>query len=89
MDPISSLPTTPLAFDPLARDLADVDAAIGMVAAGLARRVQLVGLTRPDVVAAVALARTQAAGLRFEVDRGSDGPVTLTVGPRSNRQRVG
>ena len=88
MDQISSLPLTHATFDPIERDLAEIDAAIGMVAAGIATRVRLVGLARPDVAAAVALARSQAACLGFEVDSGPDGISTVTVGPIAVRRSV-
>jgi hypothetical protein len=89
MDPMTPVPNTYSSLDQLTRDLAEIDAAIALVVGGVATRVRLVGLARPDATAAVALARSQAAGLRFEVDRGRDGIASLTVGPRGNRQRVG
>jgi len=82
MDPVTHLPVTHSSLDLFDRDLAEVDAAIGLVAGGLATRVRLVGLGRPESVAAVALARSQAAGVGFEVDRGADGAASMTVGPR-------
>jgi hypothetical protein len=89
MEPVTHLPTTPSSADPAARDLAEIDAAIGLVASGMATRIRLVGLARSNQVAAIGLARAQAAGLTFEVDRTPDGPTTLTIGPRGAHQRVG
>ena len=89
MDPVTRLPITRAAPSPIDRDLAEIDAAVELVRRGLAKRIRLVGLMRPDAVAAVGLARAQAAGLLFDVDRGPGGVATLTVGPRGPRQRVG
>lgn len=64
------------------RDLQEVDAAIGLVADGHARRVRLVGLADPAAVAAICLAHAQVAGVEFRM--ASDGPaIVLTLGPRS------
>jgi hypothetical protein len=82
MDPVTRLPVAHSSVDPLDRDLVEVDAAISLVVAGLATRVRLVALGRPDRAASVALARAQAAGIRFEVDHGVDGTAAMTVGPR-------
>ena len=87
MDQISSLPLTHATFDPIERDLAEIDAAIGMVATGVATRVRLVGLAHPDKTAAIALARSQTAGIGFELERGPDGGVSLTVGPATPEVR--
>ena len=88
MDPITRLPANRASASPVERDLAEIDAAIELVRRGLATRIRLIGLLRPDGVAAIGLAHAQAAGVRFDVDRGPDG-VALTVGPRSHLQRVG
>jgi hypothetical protein len=61
-------------------DLREVEAAIALVADGAARRVRLVGLHAPDDVAGIALARAQAAGVPFIVDRRGT-PTRLTFGP--------
>jgi len=82
MDPITQMPTAHAPLEPLERDLAEIDAAISLVVGGAATRVRLVGLTRADALAAVGLARAQAAGIRFEIDRGITGVVALTLGPR-------
>ena len=67
--------------------VAEIDAAISMVATGIAVRVRLVGLAHPGIAAAVALARTQAAGIRFEIERSPDGIASLTVGPAEREAR--
>jgi hypothetical protein len=66
--------------DELERDLREVDAAIAMIASGAAIRVRLIGLRVPDEVAPVGLARAQAAGIGFRVDR--LGSTRLTFGPQ-------
>ena len=71
------LPTT--AYD---QELADVAAAIQLVATGGARRVTLSGLRRPEEIASDALALAQAAGVRFALHRDRrNGPATVVVGP--------
>ena len=69
--------------DPIQRDLVAIDAAIALVAQGLATRVRLVGLIRPEAVAAIGLAHAQAANMSFSLDRKAGGPGTVTLGPRS------
>jgi hypothetical protein len=81
MDPISLVPFPTAPDDPLERDLVEIDAAIGLVSHGGATRVRLVALARPEAASATGLARSQAAGLRFSLDRGTVG-VALTIGPR-------
>jgi hypothetical protein len=66
---------------PFETDLAQVDAAIELVRCGAAIRVRLAGLRDPERLAQVALARTQAADLAFDVDRDGDA-ITLTIGPK-------
>lgn len=61
-------------------DLREVDTAIAMVSGGAALRVRLVGLHAADEIASTALARAQAAGVRFALDR--QGTTRLTIGPR-------
>ena len=60
-------------------DLREVDSAIAMVIGGAAVRVRLVGLHAPDEIAPIALARAQAAGVRFGIDRLAT--TRLTIGP--------
>jgi hypothetical protein len=70
----------PHAEDPVEVDLREVEVAIEMVVRGAARRIRLVGLTAPDLVAPEALARAQAAGIEFRIDH-LDGTTRLTFGP--------
>jgi hypothetical protein len=67
--------------DPAGHDLAEIDAAIALVSAGLARRVRLVSLGEPAAVAATGLARAQEAGIGFRLDR-TGAAVAVTIGPR-------
>lgn len=69
--------------DPFELDLVQVDAAIELVRRGGANRVRLVGLAAAEELASTALARAQAAGVAFAVDRHGSG-LTLTIGPRTN-----
>ena len=71
------LPTSESSID---ADLREVDSAIAMVIGGAAVRVRLVGLHAPDEIAPIALARAQAAGVRFGIDRLAT--TRLTIGPR-------
>jgi hypothetical protein len=82
MDPITLLPFPNASVDPIERDLAEIDAALGLVARGLATRVRLVGLMRPEAAAPAGLAHAQEAHVAFSLDRQTDGTVMLTVGPR-------
>jgi hypothetical protein len=61
-------------------DLANVDAAIELVRRRTADRVRLAGLDSAERLAPLALAKAQAAGVRFVLDR-DGGSVTLTFGP--------
>ncbi len=64
------------------QELADVVAAIRLVAAGEARRVTLSGLRRSEEIALEALALAQAAGVRFALQRDRpNGQPTIVVGP--------
>jgi hypothetical protein len=69
----------PRTVDALETDLREVDVAIALVAGGAAARIRLVGLSDVDAVAPTALARAQAAGIEFRIDRGST--TSLTFGP--------
>jgi hypothetical protein len=64
-------------------DLVHVDAAIELVRCGAATRVRLVGLADAGDLASTGLARAQAEGVAFAIDR-SDSGLTLTIGPRTN-----
>jgi hypothetical protein len=62
--------------------LAEIDAAIALVADRVARRVRLTAWPFVEQVAAIGLARARAAGMAFAVERGERaGIVTVTVGP--------
>jgi hypothetical protein len=83
MDQDTVLPFPNASSDPVARDLVEIDAAIDLVTRGLATRVRLVGLKRPEAVAATGLAHAQDALVAFSVDRGPAGSIAIMVGPRS------
>ena len=70
--------------DPLDIALAEIDAAIELVLRGQARRVRLVGLSAGENAAGAGLARAQAAGVQFTLERSDAGahPVSLVIGPR-------
>jgi hypothetical protein len=70
------------ALDPAERALAEVDAAVALVARGVALTVTVSGLAAAAEVAATAAARAQAEGLAFHVRRDTAAAVTLVVGPR-------
>jgi hypothetical protein len=67
------------AFDPLERDLTEVDAAISMVVSGVAARVRLANLSRPEAAAAHAAAVSGglAVRVRLEGTRGEARTVTI------------
>jgi hypothetical protein len=83
MDPVWS-PIHPASLaDPLEVALSEIDVAIELVLRGQARRVRLVGLAAGERAAGPGLARAQAAGVRFAVERG-EAPalaVSLLIGP--------
>jgi hypothetical protein len=79
MDP-ADLHVLPRVEDPFDVDLREVDVAIELVARGAAFRVRLVGLSDPDTLAPIALARAQLAGVEFHLDRAGSTP-RLTFGP--------
>jgi len=88
MDPIR-LPVSRPPASPLERDITEIDAAIELVLSGLATRIRLVSLLRPDGAVPIGLAHARSAGLAFEVGRTDEGVAVLTVGPRADRQAVG
>lgn len=62
--------------------MADVTAAIELVARGRAYRVTLVGLADPAALAPVMLAVAQAARVQFALERNpSSGTAAIVVGP--------
>ncbi|HEU0235634.1 MAG TPA: hypothetical protein VFR14_04230 [Candidatus Limnocylindrales bacterium] len=67
------------------RELAEVAAAVELVARGVARRVVLVGLEELAALAGDALVIAQQAGVRFALQRepGRSGTVLAIVGPRT------
>ena len=65
--------------DPFELDLQEVLAAMGLVTGGVARRVRISGLRRPEAVAAVAVARAQEAGVRFVLEPNETGGFTAMV----------
>jgi hypothetical protein len=75
----AGLHVLPIGEDLLDADLREIDTAIAMVTRGAAVRVRLVGLHAPDEVASIALARAQAAGVKFQIDRSPS--TRLTIGP--------
>jgi hypothetical protein len=79
MEPNESVVYPHGSTDPIDLDLIEVDAAIAMVAGGLAARVRLTGLRQPDAIAGPALARAQAAHVAFDLERTE--LVVLTLGP--------
>jgi hypothetical protein len=80
--PWSQIPHAPVA-DPLEIALVEIDIAIALVQRGQARRVRLVGLDGSERAAALGLARAQAVGVRFALERNeaSGGAVSLVIGP--------
>ena len=75
--------------------LVEIDAAIALVAAHVARRVRLTALPFVEAVGGVARAHARAAGMEFRFERPERaGVVTVTVGPlegasTSERLRIG
>lgn len=62
--------------------LAEIDAAIAMVANHAARRVRLTAVPFIETVAGVGLARARAANVAFALERAERlGVVTVTIGP--------
>jgi hypothetical protein len=62
--------------------LAEIDAAIAMVAGHAARRVRLTAIPFVENAAAEGLAHARAAGMAFHFERpGREGVVTVTIGP--------
>jgi hypothetical protein len=68
--------------DLFAHDLAEVEAAVALVATGGAVRVRIACLPGALAVAGHGVALAQAAGVEFRILRESEGPVTIEVGPR-------
>ena len=68
--------------DATERTLAEIDAAIAMVALGIAVTVRLVNLPTAEEVAFDATARAQAAGVAFSLLHDGPDSTTMVVGPR-------
>jgi hypothetical protein len=82
MDSVSPIPFPSAPSDPLGHDLAEIDAAIALVASGRATRVRLVSLGHPEAIAATGLAHAQDAGIDFRLERTGEA-TAVTVGPRA------
>jgi len=68
--------------DATERTLAEIDAAIAMVALGIAVTVRLVNLPTAEDLAFDAAARAQTAGVAFSLQRDGSDSTTMIVGPR-------
>jgi hypothetical protein len=78
----------PRALEPSDEDvekaLAQVDAAIALVSRGAAVRIRLIGFPLADMVAGLAAAHAQLAGVTFQIDRlDPAGAAAMIVGPRA------
>jgi hypothetical protein len=69
--------------DPLEIALAEIEVAIELVRRGQARRVRLVGLAAAEEAAGLGLARAQAAGVRFAIERSTEPgqAISVVIGP--------
>jgi hypothetical protein len=64
------------------RALSQIDAAIAVVARGAAVRIRLIGFPLVDVVAGLAAAHAQLAGVGFQIDRlAPTAAAAMIVGP--------
>jgi hypothetical protein len=63
------------------RALTELLAGIELVRRGLATRVHVTGLAGLEEIAARALVRAQAAGVRFTLNRDAPDSVSATIGP--------
>jgi hypothetical protein len=73
--------------DSTKRALTEIDAAIAMVARGIAVTVRLCNLPAADETAFDAAARAQAAGVAFRLVHEGHASVTMIIGPRVNYGR--
>jgi len=76
----------PRALEPTDEDveraLSQIDAAIALVVRGVAVRIRLIGFPLVDVVAGLAAAHAQLAGVGFQIDRlAPAGAAAMIVGP--------
>jgi hypothetical protein len=67
--------------DPLDVAVREIEIAVDLVGSGRARVVELVGLAAAARAAGFGVAKAQAAGVRFSVQRSGSGSVSLRVGP--------
>lgn len=74
------LPFPPAQELPRQRDIAEIVAAVALVASGAARRVRLVNLAEPLVAAGEGAAEASAAGVNFRIER-QDDHIEVVVGP--------
>lgn len=81
MEPNTILPFPLASSERLERDLDEIDAAIAMVAIGIATRIRLIGLASAVEAAAPGLARAQLAGVAFSLDRPADHAPAIVIGP--------
>lgn len=82
MDRTLSWLADPGSVDALERALSEVDAAIAMVALGVAVTVRLCNLASAEEAAFDAAARAQLAGVGFSLLRDGPRSVTMIIGPR-------
>ena len=83
---VITFPRPGVASDPRddagAAALAEIDAAIALVAGQAARRVRLTAVPFVEAAAAEGLAHARAAGMAFRFERPErEGVVTVTIGP--------
>lgn len=65
----------------LAREIADIDAALALVTARVATTVRLAALRHGERLGARTAARAAALGVAFRIERHGRGDATLVVGP--------
>jgi hypothetical protein len=82
MDRTISRPPVAAAQDPLGRALAEIDAAIALVVAGVAVRITLCCLEAAEDAAFTGAARAQTARVAFRLVRDAPPSVSLVIGPR-------
>lgn len=67
--------------DPLDVAVREIEIAVDLVSSGRARVVELVGLAAAERAAGFGVAKAQAAGVRFSVQRSGSGSASLRIGP--------
>jgi hypothetical protein len=67
--------------DPLDLAIREIEIAVDLVSSGRARVVELVGLAAAERAAGYGVARAQAAGVQFSVQRFGSGSASLRIGP--------